>query len=59
VVLNVPPNPKFYERLERIVTNYKQRPDAADKSGGFAPIRNLRKLPFWAANGLENGPSSS
>ncbi|APD47283.1 magnesium-protoporphyrin IX monomethyl ester (oxidative) cyclase [Synechococcus sp. CS-602] len=51
VVLNVA-HPKFYERLERIVTNNSAL-SAADQSGGFAPIRILRKLPFWAANGLE------
>ncbi|NQV10251.1 MAG: magnesium-protoporphyrin IX monomethyl ester (oxidative) cyclase [Cyanobacteria bacterium] len=51
VVLNVA-HPKFYERLERIVSNNSAL-SAADQSGAFAPIRLLRKLPFWAANGLE------
>jgi magnesium-protoporphyrin IX monomethyl ester (oxidative) cyclase len=51
VVLNVE-HPKFYTRLERIVTNNAALSDA-DASGGPAPIRALRKLPYWMANGLE------
>jgi magnesium-protoporphyrin IX monomethyl ester (oxidative) cyclase len=51
VVLNVE-HPKFYTRLERIVTNNASLSDA-EASGGPAPIRALRKLPYWLANGLE------
>ena len=51
VVLNVE-HPRFYERLERIVAN-NQALSAADASSAIAPIKVLRKLPFWAANGLE------
>ncbi len=51
VVLNVE-HPRFYERLERIVGN-NQALSAADASAAIAPLKVLRKLPFWAANGLE------
>jgi magnesium-protoporphyrin IX monomethyl ester (oxidative) cyclase len=51
VVLNVD-HPKFYVRLERIVTNNASL-SAADASSAPAPLKLLRKLPFWAANGLE------
>ena len=51
VVLNVE-HPKFYVRLERIVTNNSAL-TAADQSSAAAPIKVLRKLPFWLANGLE------
>ena len=51
VVLNVD-HPKFYERLERIVGNNNALSDA-DSSGAPAPLKLLRKLPFWGANALE------
>ena len=51
VVLNVD-HPKFYERLERIVGNNNALSEA-DSSGAPAPLRLLRKLPFWGANALE------
>jgi magnesium-protoporphyrin IX monomethyl ester (oxidative) cyclase len=51
VVLDVQ-NPLFWERLERLVQNNAQL-SAADASGAPAPIKALRKLPYWAANGLE------
>ncbi len=51
VVLDVE-NPKFWQRLERLVSNNAEL-SAADASSGPAPLRTLRKLPWWAANGLE------
>ena len=51
VVLNVD-HPKFYDRLERIVGNNNALSEA-DASGAPAPVRLLRKLPFWGANALE------
>ena len=51
VVLNVE-HPKFYERLERLVNNNNALAKA-DEGMAPAPIKLLRKLPYWAANGLE------
>ncbi|MCP9825065.1 magnesium-protoporphyrin IX monomethyl ester (oxidative) cyclase [Synechococcus sp. EJ6-Ellesmere] len=51
VVLNVE-HPKFYSRLERIVTNNAALSEA-DAKGGPALVRALRKVPHWMANGLE------
>ncbi|MEB3165241.1 MAG: magnesium-protoporphyrin IX monomethyl ester (oxidative) cyclase [Cyanobacteriota bacterium] len=51
VVLDVE-NPKFWDRLERLVRNNQALSDA-DGSGAPAPIRLLRKLPWWGANALE------
>jgi magnesium-protoporphyrin IX monomethyl ester (oxidative) cyclase len=51
VVLDVE-NPKFWQRLERLVNNNQALSDA-DASAAPAPLKALRKLPFWAANGLE------
>jgi magnesium-protoporphyrin IX monomethyl ester (oxidative) cyclase len=51
VVLNVE-HPKFYERLERLVNNNNALAKA-DEGTAPAPIKLLRKLPYWAANGLE------
>jgi magnesium-protoporphyrin IX monomethyl ester (oxidative) cyclase len=51
VVLNVD-HPKFYVRLERLVQN-NEALSAADASGAPAPLRLLRKLPLWLANGTE------
>ena len=51
VVLNVD-HPKFYKRLERLVTN-NDKLAQADSSSAPAPIKALRKLPYWAANAAE------
>jgi magnesium-protoporphyrin IX monomethyl ester (oxidative) cyclase len=51
VVLNVE-HPKFYERLEKLVRNNDQL-SAADQSNAIAPLKLLRKLPYWIANGAE------
>jgi magnesium-protoporphyrin IX monomethyl ester (oxidative) cyclase len=51
VVLDVK-NPRFFEGLERLVRNNAALA-AADASEGPALLRALRKLPHWAANGLE------
>jgi magnesium-protoporphyrin IX monomethyl ester (oxidative) cyclase len=50
VVLNVR-HPRFWERLERLVRNNAALSEA-DQSESPAPLKLLRKLPFWAANGL-------
>jgi magnesium-protoporphyrin IX monomethyl ester (oxidative) cyclase len=51
VVLDVE-NPKFWQRLERLVDNNAAL-SAVDQGSAPAPLRALRKLPFWAGNGLE------
>jgi len=51
VVLNVD-HPKFYERLERLVTN-NQALAEADQSSAPAPLKAIRKLPLWVANGTQ------
>jgi magnesium-protoporphyrin IX monomethyl ester (oxidative) cyclase len=51
VVLDVE-NPRFWVRLERLVHN-NEALSAVDAADSPAPIKALRKLPFWAANGLE------
>jgi magnesium-protoporphyrin IX monomethyl ester (oxidative) cyclase len=51
VVLNVD-HPKFYTRLERLVSNNNALA-AADATNAPAPLKALRKLPFWFANGAE------
>jgi magnesium-protoporphyrin IX monomethyl ester (oxidative) cyclase len=51
VVLDVE-NPRFWVRLERLVHN-NEALSAADATDAPAPIKALRKLPFWAANGFE------
>lgn len=51
VVLNVD-HPEFYERLENLVTNNAALA-AVDQSAAPAPIKALRKLPHWMANGLQ------
>ena len=51
VVLDVE-NPRFWVRLERLVHN-NEALSAVDAADGSAPIKALRKLPFWAANGFE------
>ena len=51
MVLNVE-HPKFYERLEQLVRNNAQLA-AADESNAIAPLKLLRKLPYWVANAAE------
>ncbi len=51
VVLDVK-NKKFWVRLERLVNNNAAL-DAADASNASAPIKVIRKLPYWVANGAE------
>jgi magnesium-protoporphyrin IX monomethyl ester (oxidative) cyclase len=51
VVLNVE-HPEFYARLEKLVQNNAAL-DRADRSGGPAPVRTLRKLPHWLGNGVQ------
>ncbi|MEB3271017.1 MAG: magnesium-protoporphyrin IX monomethyl ester (oxidative) cyclase [Synechococcus sp.] len=51
VVLDVG-NPRFWERLERLVGNNAAL-SRADAAAQPALIRTLRKLPFWGANALE------
>ena len=51
VVLNVD-HPKFYIRLERLVTNNNALA-ATDASKAPGVLKVLRKLPYWAANGVE------
>ena len=51
VVLDVN-NEKFWTRLERLVANNAAL-EKADASGSIAPVKLLRKLPFWIANGAE------
>ena len=51
VVLNVD-HPKFYIRLERLVTNNNALA-ATDASSAPGVLKVLRKLPYWAANGVE------
>ena len=51
VVLDVE-NPKFWQRLERLVDNNTAL-SAVDQGSAPAPLKALRKLPFWAGNGLE------
>ena len=51
VVLDVK-NPKFYAGLENLVTNNAAL-DAVDASASPAPIKVLRKLPHWIANGAQ------
>ena len=51
VVLDVD-NPRFWTGLERLVQNNAALSEA-DATGSPAILRSLRKLPFWASNGLE------
>ena len=51
VVLNVD-HPKFYDRLERIVGN-NDALAKAEEGNAPAPVKLLRKLPYWSANALE------
>jgi magnesium-protoporphyrin IX monomethyl ester (oxidative) cyclase len=51
VVLDVA-NPRFWEGLERLVHNNSAL-SQADASSAPAPLKALRKLPHWVANGVE------
>ena len=51
VVLDVK-NKKFWIRLERLVKNNESL-NAADASHSPAPIKLIRKIPYWVANGAE------
>ena len=51
VVLDVN-NDKFWTRLERLVANNAAL-EKADASDSIAPLKVLRKLPFWIGNGAE------
>lgn len=51
VVLDVK-NKKFWIRLERLVKN-NEALNAADASHSPAPIKLIRKIPYWVANGAE------
>ena len=51
VVLDVN-NKKFWIRLERLVKN-NDALNAADASHSPAPIKLIRKIPYWVANGAE------
>jgi len=51
VVLNVE-HPKFYTRLERIVSNNKALGEA-EEGNAPAVIKAFRKLPYWVANAAE------
>jgi magnesium-protoporphyrin IX monomethyl ester (oxidative) cyclase len=51
VVLDVA-NPQFWDRLERLVGNNAALSEA-DAGSAPAPLKVLRKLPYWTANALE------
>jgi magnesium-protoporphyrin IX monomethyl ester (oxidative) cyclase len=51
VVLDVE-NPRFWERLERLVRNNAALSEA-DQTDAPAALKVVRKLPHWIANGLE------
>ena len=51
VVLDVK-NPKFWDRLERLVQNNAEL-TKADEGSAPAPVKALRKLPYWVANATE------
>ena len=51
VVLDVK-NEKFWTSLERLVNNNAEL-EVANASGSIAPVKLIRKLPFWIANGAE------
>ncbi len=51
VILDVK-RPEFYDRLEKCVTNNEKLTAIAD-SNAPAPIKLLRKLPYYVSNGLE------
>ena len=51
VVLDVR-NPRFWDGLERLVTN-NAKLTAADASQAPAPLKAIQKLPYWIANGVQ------
>ncbi len=51
VVLDVD-NPKFYQRLEACLVN-NAKLEQIDESGTPEPIKTLRKLPYYVANGVQ------
>jgi magnesium-protoporphyrin IX monomethyl ester (oxidative) cyclase len=51
VVLDVD-NPRFWEGLEQLVRNNAAL-SQADQSDAAAPLKALRKLPYWAGNAVE------
>ena len=51
VVLDVE-SPGFWEGLEAMVTNNKAL-SAVEASEAPAPLRTLRKIPYWAGNALQ------
>jgi magnesium-protoporphyrin IX monomethyl ester (oxidative) cyclase len=51
VVLDVD-NPRFWEGLEQLVRN-NDALSQADQSDAAAPLKALRKLPYWAGNAVE------
>ena len=51
VILDVE-HPEFYERLEKCVTN-NEKLTAIAESNTLAPIKLIRKLPYYVSNGLE------
>jgi magnesium-protoporphyrin IX monomethyl ester (oxidative) cyclase len=51
VVLDVR-NPRFWDGLERLVTN-NAKLTAADASQAPAPLKAIRKLPYWIGNGVQ------
>lgn len=51
VVLNVD-HPEFYKRLEAMVQNNAALKQV-EQSSALVPIKALRKLPHWAANGVQ------
>jgi magnesium-protoporphyrin IX monomethyl ester (oxidative) cyclase len=51
VVLDVR-NPRFWDGLEHLVAN-NAKLSAADESGAPAPLKAIRKLPYWIGNGLQ------
>ena len=51
VILDVE-HPEFYQRLEKCVTN-NEKLTAIAESSTLAPIKLIRKLPYYVSNGLE------
>jgi len=51
VVLDVR-NPRFWDGLERLVTN-NAKLTAADATQAPAPLKAIRKLPYWIGNGVQ------
>ena len=45
-------NPEFYARLEVCVTNNDRLREIAE-SDGAAPVKLLRKLPYYVSNGWQ------